>query len=189
MTRWHGFAVFLVSILCSQLAAAQPPNPPAPSPGVTGSGPRANIQVSPNGTIEVGGARGSDLDLTGDNLRGSFGASRSQSPGVVVPSPPALKLPGTGRNPLGAPNFGPSLPGGSSTRDELPRVTGDDIDVSTLILPRFRGRLGSGASPTSDSRSANESWRYRLFRGRWWYWQSSQTWVYWDGSQWQKYAQ
>jgi hypothetical protein len=150
------------------------------------------VQISPNGTLDVGGARGADLDMTGENFRGSFGASRSQGSGSS-PALPAPGLPGSGRNMFGAPNFGPSLPGGlpgagvSSADEDVLRTLDDETGVSGLILPRFRQGQSGNALAAVARAGAADSWRYQFFRGRWWYWQPAGSWLYWDGWQWQSY--
>jgi hypothetical protein len=183
MKTWLGLTVAVSALLWSHRATAQSSDPAGP----TGTGPRVDVQVSPNGTLDVGGARGADVDLTGENFRGSFGASRSQTGSSPSPALPIPGLPG-GRSPFGAPNFGPSMPGG------LPRGDGgtlhrneDESSLSDLILPRFRRGPNGNAWSSSARQAAADSWRYQFFRGRWWYWQPAQAWVYWDGSQWRGY--
>jgi hypothetical protein len=167
-----------------------------------GTGPRVEVQTSPNGTIDVGGAGGTDLNMTGENFRGSFGSSRLQPGWSIAPSPPRSSF----QVPFAAPNFNPSLPGPSAPSDSTTQADEADREAyPDLILPRFRGALGGsttaggtssgGASRSGGQRHRGETpsahadaWRYRYSSGRWWYWQPSESWLYWDGSQWQAFA-
>jgi hypothetical protein len=65
------------------------------------------VQTSANGTLDVSGA-GTDVNLEGQNFRGTFGDSRLPA----TPTPRASSLPGTTfAAPLANPDFNPSLPG------------------------------------------------------------------------------
>ena len=79
-----------------------------------------------------------------------------------------------------SPDFGPDLrgaaPGFKPPAKEL-RMAKD------LILPRFRTQTNESSVGTAPS-SQSDSWRYRYFNGRWWYWKPSNAWAYWDGSLW-----
>ena len=154
-----------------------------------GTGPRVEVQTSPNGTIDVGGAGGTDLNMTGENFRGSFGASRSQPGWSVTPSLPRSSF----QVPFAAPNFNPSLPRTAAPSDTDSQV--DDADLAAypdLILPRFRNAAGGGSMqrhgdmPASSTRA--DAWRYRYWNGRWWFWQPTDSWLYWDRTRWQPFA-
>jgi len=167
--------------------------------GLQGTGPRVDVQTSPNGTLDVSGAGATDLNMTGENFRGSFGASRSQPGWSVVPNLPRSSI----QVPFAAPNFNPSMPSPSAERDGNTRQT-DEADLAAypdLILPRFRSALSGGTSfgagtsslqrqrgalPPASARA--DAWRYRYSGGRWWFWQPSETWLYWDGARWQAFA-
>jgi hypothetical protein len=163
-----------------------------------GTGPRVEVQTSPNGTIDIGGAGGTDLNMTGENFRGSFGAGRLQPGWSVAPSLPRSSF----QVPFAAPNFNPSLPGPSAPSDATTQADEADLEAyPDLILPRFRNVLAGsttaaaghssvkrqrGEMPSPSARA--DSWRYRYSGGRWWYWRPSESWLYWDGAQWQAFA-
>jgi hypothetical protein len=178
--RFTRCVIFPIIGLWTTIAAAQ--NTGGQSPGLQGTAPRVNVQNSANGTLDVGG--GTDLNLQGENFRGTFGASRSQPGASVLPTPAPRPLPGSSfQAPFGAPDFAPSLPG-------TPTRVGDPTEsdfARDLILPRFRSRLGAAQS-SAEQRAAADSWRYRYFDGRWWFWQPNQSWLYWSGRQWTPYA-
>ncbi len=143
-----------------------------------GTGPRTEVQQSANGTLDVGGT---DLNLQGENFRGTFGASRPQTQALPNLSPRTGSAFGT---PFRSPDFNPSLPTGSA-----PAAT--EIDAGAyrnLILPRFRGSLVAEGRPATADRAAADGRRYRFFQGRWWYWQAGGNWLYWDGGRWQAFA-
>jgi hypothetical protein len=185
---------------CAAAAPAQAPSstPGGQSPSLQGTGPRVEVQTSANGTLDVSGAGGTDLNMTGENFRGSFGASRSQPGWSVTPSLPRSSL----QVPFAAPNFNPSMPGPSAPSDTGSQV--DEADLAAypdLILPRFRNALGGarwgetersslqrprGEMPPAGTRA--DAWRYRYSGGRWWYWQPTESWLYWDGARWQAFA-
>ncbi len=172
-------------------AAAQTADPSAgPASGLTGTGPRVDVQVGPNGTLDVRGARGADVDLSGANFRGSFGASRPQ-PGLPNPVPAPASPPTFGRG-LAPPSFAPNLPTPGQTWDHQHSSAADrQTDVADLILPRFRRGASGGSWPAlaaERSGAPGDSWRYQYFRQRWWYWQPSESWVYWDGQKWEPFA-
>ncbi|HEX4145321.1 MAG TPA: hypothetical protein VHY91_17575 [Pirellulales bacterium] len=181
------------------VAMAQAPNAtPGQTPGLQGTGPRVDVQSSANGTLDVGGTGGADLNMTGENFRGSFGASRSQPGWSVAPGLPRS----TFQVPFAAPNFNLSLPSPSAPRDSLSQTNEADLAAYPgLILPRFRGAL-AGSTSAADEHSSVErqrgemvspgkradAWRFRYSGGRWWYWQPGESWLYWNGAQWQAFA-
>jgi hypothetical protein len=162
----------------------------AQTPDLIGTGPRVDVQTGPNGTLDVGGPRGTDVNMTGENFRGSFGASRSSTGATTSPGLPANLFSNPAfKTPFFAPDFGLSLPAASS-RQEVHARTGSENSgegYTDLILPRFRADLAS--SPAKAGSSAGDAWRYRFSGGRWWYWLPSKAWTYWDGGQWRPYAQ
>jgi hypothetical protein len=151
---------------------------PGATPGAVGTGPQTDIQVSPNGTIDVGGSRGADVDLTGENLRGAFGAARIEPSPIAPPVLPAPSVGGSVSRLPNAVDFGaglvpldPSSPNNNGSHVRESR----NASIRDLILPRFR----------SPAAAASEDWRYRYFRGRWWFWQPPGAWLFWNGSRWQ----
>jgi hypothetical protein len=171
--------VFVALAACSAAAHAQNPDP-------IGTGPRVDVQTDANGMLEVGGSRGADVGLTGENLRGNFGAVSPQSRaafGAGGAAATASPRPGG----LLAPNFDPSLSGGLRAGSAAGAVSPNQpAEVADFVLPRFRG-IAAPPQRTGGARLPADSWRYRYFGGRWWYWQTGDTWVYWNGGQWLSY--
>ena len=165
-------ALCLASCYIAATAAQPPSSTPGQTPGLQGTGPRVDVQTSANGTLDVGG--GTDLNMVGENFRGSFGVSRLQPVWSVTPSLPRSSV----QVPFAAPNFGPSMPS-PTTPSNISRSQSDEAetaDYPDLILPRFRGTLGGGSRLDqsmhwSTQRQSPEAWRYRYSGGRWWFWQ------------------
>jgi hypothetical protein len=175
------FVVSLVIVAPNVVAIAQSTSP-APASTPLGTGPRVEIQVGPNGTLDVGGARGSDVNLTGENLRGSFGASWPQTGLNFNPVGPSPVLPAPTARPLFSPGFDFGAAGGAG--GNLDSAATNQAEINDLILPRFRADL-SGASRQSGGQ---ENWRYKHSSGRWWYWRPNQSWLYWDGAEWRPFV-
>jgi hypothetical protein len=174
-------SAFAFAILALPAAGWAQPAAGGQSSGLQGTGPRVEVQQSANGTLDVGG--GSDVNLQGENFRGNFGASNPQSGALSNPS----ARPSAGSSfptPFGSPDFAPNLSAGSPQSG----VPADAGAYRRLILPRFRASAAAGARSSSIDRSSVDGWRYRYFRGRWWYWQPGESWLYWDGARWQSFA-
>ncbi len=179
---------WIAIILAGALSApaitwAQAPGSDPLVPGPVGIGPRTDVQTSANGTIDVSGARGGDLDLTGGNLRGNLGASRLEPrpamppawPGAGGAGPAGLRFPTTS-------DFGAGL--APRDRESSQQTLGSSAaGLQDLILPRFRHDSPSAAGNQLQDRP--DAWRYRYFRDRWWYWQSPGGWLIWNGTAWQ----
>ncbi|HTU26122.1 MAG TPA: hypothetical protein VMF30_12025 [Pirellulales bacterium] len=175
-------ALLLLAALCAlglliTTAAAQSNSSTGPgstNPGLQGTGPRVDVQNSANATLDINAGAGTDLNMTGENFRGNFGAARIQPGPSPTTNLPRSSFPA----PTASPDFNPSLPGPGAPRGEA-----DAADLNELILPRFRGALAGAAE-----RPTGEGWRYRYFNRRWWYWQPNESWLYWDGARWQSFA-
>ena len=172
-------ALCVAGCLAATSAAQTASSTPGQTPGLQGTGPRVDVQNSANGTLDVGGAAGTDLNMVGENFRGSFGASRLQPFGSATPNLPRSSV----QAPFAAPNFGPSMPGSGALNDAPRGQTAEATAYPDLILPRFRGVLGG-----SPQRQSPDAWRYRYSGGRWWFWQPTGDWVYWDGARWQSFV-
>jgi hypothetical protein len=146
-----------------------------------GTGPRVDVQTSPNGTLDVGGAAGTDVNMVGENFRGSFGASRLQPAWNIAPNLPRSSV----QVPFAAPNFGPSMPGSSAPGNAHSGQVdaADAAAYGDLILPRFQSVLSASTQGQSP-----DAWRYRYSGGRWWFRRPAGAWLYWDGAQWQAFA-
>lgn len=152
-----------------------------------GAGPRIEFQVGPNGTLDISGAQSIDTNMVGENFRGNLGSSRSQTN-----LPGGSKLPSSSfpeqsvTIPFRTPNFGPNLTGSlPDAGSGLNRAKVDIGSYSNFILPRFRtGDDGQPAMPTRSRMNPSDSWRYRYFNNRWWYWKTDKTWSYWNGTSW-----
>ncbi len=160
-------------------ALAQTSDPAAANRELIGEGPNVTVQQSAIGTLDVGGPGAANPKLTGENLRGNFGASRPQPTPGLSPTVPSAGVPNFS---FQAPNLGPDLRGsapGQKPSKEETRIAED------LILPRFRSAVADSSARTAAAHGADE-WRYRFFNGRWWYWRPNETWAFWDGSQWRE---
>ena len=174
------FLVLCLAIGPSRFAMGQS-TPAGSSPTPFGSGPRWDVQVGPNGTLDVGGARGSDVNMTGENFRGSFGASRPQGiPMNPGPSPGGMPTPSPRL--FNSPSFAPNAAGTALGMNSS--ATERQAEASELVLPRFRADLDNGATMSNP----RESWRYKYALGRWWYWQPNRSWLYWDGADWRPFS-
>lgn len=171
-------AAGLLLILWSAPAFAQQADPAAANRALIGEGPKVDVQQSAIGTLDVGGAGAANPKVTGENLRGNFGASvppatpqSTAAPNLAVPN-----------YSLQAPNLGPDLqgaaPGQRPTKEQMRAV-------EDLILPRYRSAASKAASHTALTEGV-DGWRYRYFNNRWWYWRPSNSWAYWDGNQWRE---